>query len=443
MNAFTALLAFMIIYMPYQGHYAVTLPIPGVNLANLLFIVACVALLVRPGTTRTPPPLRASFLFFIAALVVSFFVGQLYDSSDFMDDLIALKTHVFYMLFFFLYYHAIRDIRTIQILFAALLLATMIVAVHCIRQGLEFGLGSFDWFKRAYGPFPLNGANFAAAFFIMFLPLFVSVFLVCKSRPVMRLLMLPAVGLGVLGMMFTFSRQALIVLPLLFLVQAMRRNLIVAVLILVALFNYEHWAPQGLIERIQMTTGSGEAEGARAHNPPPPGAGGEQADADAAQFDNSTAARFILWKASEEMFYEKPWGVGLNHFRKELPKHATLRQNDPHNIFVRILAEAGVLGITAFLVLLYGLLRLGGKLQKVDNSEDARMLGSAFTISVMGMIFANLFGSRLFDGEVTGNFWILAALVARYYTLRLEAGAAKSAAVPGASGAPGAKPAAA
>jgi O-antigen ligase len=435
MSALTALLAFIIVYMPYQAHFAVVLPVAGLNLTNMLFAAALIGLLTRPQRVATPAPLRWQFHFFIAALVIAFFVGIASDDSRIGDDITTLKTHIFSPLFYFLFYYAIDDAKSVRILFIAILAATFLVSLHCIRQGLDYGLATFDWFRRASGPFARNwtGANFAAAFFIIFLPLYAAVWLNWKSRPLLRLAALPAAAFGVLGVMFTFSRQAMIVVPVLFLAHAMRRNLVVAALIIVVLLNYELWAPAGLVDRIQMTTGQAE-QGVVVEAPK----GGKEGAEDAQHLDPSTASRFLLWNAAFQMFLDRPWGVGLGHFGRTLPGYLTIGQSDPHNVFMRVLSETGVLGITALFLLLFGLFRLGGKLQKVDSSEDARVLGSGFTIAVLGIVAANLFGSRLFDGEVSGNFWVLAALVARLYTLKLEerARAATATSVPQAGAVP-------
>jgi len=63
---------------------------------------------------------------------------------------------------------------------------------------------------------------------------------------------------------------------------------------------------------------------------------------------------------------------------------------------------------------------LARRVGKLDASEETQLFARAFSIAVLGVVASNLFGSRIFDGDVMGNFWILAALIARYYTLMLE-----------------------
>jgi hypothetical protein len=56
----------------------------------------------------------------------------------------------------------------------------------------------------------------------------------------------------------------------------------------------------------------------------------------------------------------------------------------------------------------------------VDRSDETRLLGTAFTVSVMGVICSNIYGSRFFDTDIMGAFWILAGMSARYFTLARE-----------------------
>jgi O-antigen ligase len=169
----------------------------------------------------------------------------------------------------------------------------------------------------------------------------------------------------------------------------------------VAVLNYELWAPQAVVDRIQMT-GQEDPEGDR-------------------KLDRSTASRFVLWQGAMHLFAERPWGIGLGRFKREIGAHAPDFANyDAHNGFVLVLTEAGIFGFVALAWLLAGLVKLGRQAGSLDDSEDGRVLASGYLISVTGAVAVNFFGSRLFDGAVMGNFWILTALVARYVTLGLE-----------------------
>jgi O-antigen ligase len=246
------------------------------------------------------------------------------------------------------------------------------------------------------------GANIAAAYFVIFVPMAFAVAITCKSQPKMRVFAFATGLMGLFGAFFTYSRQAYFILAFQLFLQAARRNLPLAIFVGITVSTYQLWAPDSVIERINMT---------------------EQADAAGGdeKLDESTESRFIIWDAATHLMASRPWGIGLNHFKREIGNYAPgFSQFDAHNAYVLVTTEAGILGGIAMIALLSGFVLLGRRVQKMDRSEDTQLLGGGFVISALGAMMANLFGSRIFDGEVMGNFWILGGLVARYYTLQLE-----------------------
>ena len=109
MRIFTAVLVAVVLYMPYQQHYPLILPIKGLNIINVIFLGLLAAVLMRPEKARSRTPLKGRMIFLMAMATLSFLIGVLTDSSRFEDDFTSLKNNLFYMLFFFLYYHAMRD----------------------------------------------------------------------------------------------------------------------------------------------------------------------------------------------------------------------------------------------------------------------------------------------------------------------------------------------
>ena len=420
----TLLLALIVVYLPYHSHYSVVLPLKGLNILNVLFLVCLFAVAARAGKTRTPTPLKGNLILFLAAITMAFVIAQMSGSHDFFDEATYWKNCLFYPLFYFLAYHALRDRDSIRLCFWAILFTTFLVSLQCVRQGMAYGLGNFNWSQRASGPFSAEatGANIAAAYFIIYSPLFITVWITCKSRWMARLAALPGALLGVMGVLATFSRQAMLIVPALFLVQALRGSRIVAVALLIGVLNYQFWVPQGIIDRIEMTT---------THN--------EQGEE---ELDDSTTGRFNIWLAASQMIMEKPWGVGPGRFRLEIGKYAPQYfKIDAHNGFVLLTAESGIVATLAFLALLFRFIAIGRRVRRLDASEDSQLFGGALVIASIGVICSNLFGSRLFNGEVMGNYWILAGMVARYHALVLEErGATATAAAPGVAAARSAGP---
>jgi O-antigen ligase len=400
MRPWDLVLAATVVYLPYEQHYPLVLPIRGVNVVNIIFIVLAIAVAIRKrDRASAPAPLRARFLLLFLALAVAFTVGELYDSSAMAEDATYLKSSIFYMLFFFLFYHAPRDARSIRFLWGAILLTVLLVSVQGMRQAFDYGIANFNPNRRITGPFgqgTVFGANMAAAFFIIMLPMALMTMLMAKSQPLLRLAGAACVFVGVFATFFTYSRQAYFLLAALFVVAGLRRSLAVAILAGALALSYEIWVPSTVVERIDMT---------------------EQVDAGGeAKLDASTESRFLLWQGAMELFRERPWGIGVNQFRRNIGQHVPGYAGfDAHNGFILVLTECGVLGFFALAWLLLGLWRLARRIEKLPDASS-QLYGSALSMAVLGVACANLFGSRIFNGEVMADFWVMAGLAARHYT---------------------------
>jgi len=415
------LLIGMIIYIPNQTQFPIEFAIKGINVINVMFMWTLFLLIRRNIHAATPPPLKFPIFFMFFVLLQSFVIGQFYDSSIMMEDFTALKNMIFFMLLYFLYYRAVQDVQTIRMLFFVILLVTFVASIQGLRQALDYGIASYNETRRVAAPFGwgVSNANRAAVFFVIFLPLFASVALFYRTSAKVRLVAYGCLGLGVFVVFFTYSRQSYFILAALALFLTLKKNWLVAILIGVVLLNYEAWAPDTVVERLQSTE---QKEQPATHVE---GAG-------EGKYDESTESRLVIWAAAGELISERPWGIGLNHFKREIGTYAPRYKNmDAHSNYVLITTEAGYLGPVALVILLIALFALGWRTERLNDSVEAKVLGVAFTVAVIAVAMGNIYGSRFFDGDVMGNFWILTALVARYGSL-LKEQAAKEARVSGA-----------
>lgn len=400
-----AMLVGLVLYIPYQQYFVALgdagIGPRGVNVMNIMFISIVGMLLLLGIRARTPAPLRGSFIFLFCTLVWGYFIGQTYDSSSWIADLTVLKNALLFMLLYFVYYHAVRDVATIRIVFAAVVFVAGVAAVQAMRQAIDYGLGTYSETHRAAGPFAVDysGANRAAIYFCMFLPVHVAVVLYYRAHPLYRTIALVGAALLVLATFFTYSRQAYFILAVLAVLMTLRRSVLLGTLAVIALLSYQAWVPQTVLDRIEMT---------------------EQLDARGdQQLDASTESRFLLWEGAWQLMQGRPWGIGLNHFKREIGNVSELRETDAHNHFILMATETGFVGLVALVILIIGLLRLGWKLRQRDDAES-QLLGTGFMFATLAMALGNIYGSRFLDGDVMGNFWILAALVARYMRLHDE-----------------------
>jgi membrane protein len=397
------LLAAMIVWVPNQLHLPADLGVKGLNSINLLFLA--LIYYVHQRNKKLPPseatPLKGVFIAYFCMLIWGFLAGQLSDRSLMMEDLTAMKNSIFFMCLYFVFFHGARDETSVRHLFYVVLFVAAVAGIEAIREGIDYGFGVYGETKRAAGPFGSNykASNLAAVFFSMFMPVFAAVALYQKGRPTVRMGAIAGVVILLLGIFCTYSRQAYLIVAAMLLLMTLKRNVVLGILILVAVVNYQAWVPEGVVTRLAMTEQTSEETGEE-------------------QLDESTESRFILWAGAGRLLMSRPWGIGLNHFKREIgSEEPSLAGLDAHNFLVLITTEAGPFGGIMTLILYASLSTLAWRFWKLARTPDQQAMAAGFAGATIAVMLGNLYGSRLLDGAVTGNYWILAGLSARYWLL--------------------------
>jgi O-antigen ligase len=411
-NVLLMLLVGMILYIPNQLNFNIEFSIKGLNIITMMFLTTCVLALRVKRVDTTPMPVKKTLFFFFFVLVLACVIGILGDATDWFEDVTTLKNILLFTLLYAVYYRAVQDIATVRILFLTLLFVTFMASFQGMRQALDYGLSNYNESRRVSAPFGWSvfNANRSAAFFVIFLPLFASIGLFYSKSFWVRMLALGCTGLCIFSVFFTYSRQAYFILAVLALLLTFKKNWFIGLIVAAVLFSFESWAPETVVERIQSTEQKDEA--ITAPGPSVEGAG-------QGKYDQSTESRLIIWAGAGQMIAQSPWGIGLNHFKREIGTYVPLYKNmDAHNGYVLFSTEAGILGSVAMVALLLQLLMLGLRTQKLNNTVETKVLGMGYTMAVLSVMMSNIYGSRFFEGELMGNFWILTALVARYGALQ-------------------------
>lgn len=441
------LLVSIVVYIPNHAQFKIETGVWGMNPTNVLFGLALGVLLWMRRSSAEPTPMKGVLVALMLLLSWSLVRALAGDASMLAEDVTVWKNAVFYLLLYFLFFHAVKDLETVRILVAVILLVLLTSTYLGIRQVMDYGFGTFNETRRVAAPFGWNysDANRSAVFFCIFMQLAASVALFSNTRLVVRLFCAALYLAGVIIVFHTFSRQSYFILIVLALTMTMRKHVVATLLCALALFNYEAWVPEAVIERVLSTTA--EQTVVRRHEPsrgqPTTHAAvvstgtlyGSVVDtgplpslipevtlppvrpeaADSSGLDSSTESRLILWQGAADIIAEQPWGIGMNRFKQEIGGYVPreLAGKDAHNFYVLLTTEAGVAAPVVMLLVLLALLRLGRPLVAMRDDPEARVLGIAFTAATGAVAIGNFYGSRFLDGDVMGNFWILAALVAR------------------------------
>lgn len=396
------MLAVPIVFMPNALHLSFETGIPGLNVANLVFLLAVVAVVLAGrnensvhGRGELTPPLLAYF----AMVVAGFFLAQFASPGNWGDDVTKLKTVILPPLLYILYRNCRLDPRQTRLLIILVMVVAAVAGLEAVREGLDYGFGRYVQSRRASGPFGIDyrTANRAGVFYAMFLPMFFAMVLFFRGQKLWRMAAIAGCGILVLAIMATYSRQsyaiALFALSLLLL----RRHVLLALMIALLALPAVSLLPESVTERVvetEQTTRAGVEE-----------------------LDVSTTSRFEIWGGAVEMWQDHPLGVGLGRFPQYIGRYSPAHPNmDAHNYYVLVMSELGPFGLVALAWLFWRLLRLSNRVRRATTyiSAEAKALGIGFTVTIFAMALGNLYGSPFTEGSVMSNFWILCGLMEHY-----------------------------
>jgi hypothetical protein len=398
------ILAIPIVFIPNALHLSFETGIPGLNVTNLVFLFAVIAVVLKSPGNRIQGrgELTPALLAYLAMLAIGFAMAQFMAPADLSEDITKLKDFSLYPLLYFIYRRSGLDLRQTRWLIILIMVVAAVAGLEAIREGLDYGFGHYVETRRASGPFGVNyaNANRAGVFYAMFMPMFIAMALFFRGQKLWRMAAIVGCVVLTLAIMATYSRQsyaiALFGLSLLLL----RRNLILAVLIALLALPAVSLLPESVTQRVaetEQTTATGNEE-----------------------LDVSTVSRFEIWAGAVEMWQDHPMGVGLRRFATYIGRYAPAHPNmDAHNYYVLVMSELGPFGLAALAWLLWRMLRLAGKVRRAMGpvSAEGKALGIGFTVTVIAMAIGNLYGSPFTEGSVMANFWVLCGLMERYAAL--------------------------
>ena len=397
-----ALLICLIVYVPEQLHFPRELGLKGLNVFNILLIMALLAMMTYPKINGDRAPIRGRIFFYYVVLTISLVVGLTYNSAHMVEDITLYKTAISYSLLYFVFYHTVQDKKTIRMLMVVIMGVVFLMSLEAMHEALDYGLDSGKRVSAAFGN-SQAAANYAGVFFAIFVPMAMSLALFHRELRI-RMAGISVWVLGLMAVFYTLSRTALAAVAATTVLLWIVRNKFFGILVAILVINYSIWAPTVVQQRIETTEVSG--------------AYGEK------KLEASAESRIYLWEGGWEIIKDSPFGIGFNNFHRQIGPHLPtwIIARDAHNHLILITAEAGFQGGLAYILLMLGFYSIGLRLLRHRDDPEARALGYGYVMCVTGLILGNVYNSFLYSGELMGNFWILSGLMARYaYLLEQDA----------------------
>ena len=293
------------------------------------------------------------------------------------------KNYMLLPTLFFITFNNLKDVKQFKILFGCMCASMFLMNYYNVAQVRYMT----SWISRTKvtGTFMWLGANEVAAFYATYTFVLLGVFLFFTFKNEIK----EKIGLGILILMnffivlFMFSRAAYLASFMAMGVVAIMKKRILIIPMLVCVLCWQFVLPERVVQRIEFSEQDGE-------------------------LDDSAATRLLLWEQSLAYFYEHPvMGIGFNVFSKLGMKR------DAHNVYMRTLAEQGLIGLFFLLLIMFLALFRSWRLYRRTDDRFLKGLGLGFFACTVSVMVGNFFGDRWTPLPLAAHFWVFLGMVER------------------------------
>jgi O-antigen ligase len=173
-------------------------------------------------------------------------------------------------------------------------------------------------------------------------------------------------------------------------------------LVVVLVFFYSFILPTSVVERINMTFLEETQVSAEKEQTSAVEIGGVELD---------TVGRKELWEKAIKYFNGQPLlGIGFDTFRH-------LEGKITHNMFLKILAEQGLVGMTIFVFFTSTLLWQGYRLFKRSTNNLGKGIGLGFFTCTIVHLVGSVSGDQSLYYNLMAIYWLFAGIVASFNIL--------------------------
>ncbi len=378
------------------------------NLTNILTLVIVVGWIAK-GSFRGQKLYQMTavdvFLFLFCLLAsVSLVRGTIMGSvSDHI--LFSLKRYLTPFFFFYVFSNNIKTKKEVEYIYVAVAFATFCAAFMALKESY-IDIGSFgDWDSMRIGGITKQ-PNDLAAYFSYYTP-FILVPFLYNIKNYRYWVLAFATFCCFWATTRTFSRGGMIAFVVTILITISithKKTAIVSLIAIIVTVAYFPWLlPESIVGRFRGTyRGISEETLSMSYLP------GNELKSSALssnRLDGSSARRLRIWKDAVPHVIGNPiLGIGYGRF-------GMIMIGDAHNGFILICTEMGIPALLIFLYVLWRMGRAANYLRNFSPHPIIRYSGHAYLCSIIGVVVANQFGSRLNSQELSSLFWIMGGII--------------------------------
>jgi len=344
-------------------------------------------------------PINAVVILVALGSVVNLIRGYTFFGFHGDLDLDRLKAWKNFMILPVIYFMAMNSIEKENII------KRIIICVCLTLLAMDFNFYStFRWFKgwhyehsmRISGAFTFLGPNELGIFYTMytFLLLGLSYFVEDKK---LKYFVLFTCACNFYPIVYSYSRAAYTCTIAGFLTLGVIKDRKLVLLLITLLIFYRFILPNSVVERIDMTflekgNISEEVQ--------------ESSAIDVGGTTLEVTGRKQLWEKAMRYFEQEPLlGIGFETF--------VLQEGwITHSLFLRILAEQGLVGMAIFVAFIYTILRQSYKLFRRSSTKLGQGIGLGFFTCVVVHLVGSVSGDESLYYNLMAIFWLFMGIVA-------------------------------
>lgn len=382
-------LVFLIPLFPLHNIYEKIFDFPfGDNINDILIVSMLVGWMVSKSKNKEPifisSPLNFFFIIYIFYTYFSLWRGSIFLGESIPIDPANPRVQLWknYILFPIIFFITINNINNKDELLKVLIVICITIAVmdfYHIRSVDEMT----SWVARAKFKGTLYlGANEVASFYATYTFVLLGLWIFKPPEIKFYKALTLLIGCNYFLVLFLFSRGAYAAVIVTFLFIAVHRKPLLLAPILFILISWQWILPEQVVERLTFS----ENEGA---------------------LDQSAALRLVYWKISWNYFLDHPIiGIGFNTILYVV-------RHDTHNIWLRTLAEQGIIGGGFLLAIFIFSLRRSWQLYKNTCDPFYKGIGYGFFCCALACFISNFFGDRWTHLELGAFFWVFLGIIER------------------------------
>ncbi len=334
-------------------------------------------------------PLNGPIMLYIAVSVFATLIGVMAGRVNPKVGFFFVLKYYEYVFLYFMVVNTVASQKQAKNLLIASLATCFLISLYAITQ-IPSG-------ERASAPFEgeTGEPNTLGGYLVFMLSIATGLILTKGSVPT-RLPLFILLIAGTVGLAATLSRSSFLAAGIVLLIvvgRMMFRKPLLAPVILIALLVSPWWVPEAVTQRIFYTFTQPVEEG--------------QIRVGGVRVDTSTSDRLRSWQQSLIFFQRSPvWGAGVT--------------GGPFvdAMYPRVLTETGLLGLIAFLFLLWSIFRVGLTAFQQAQEPFSRGVALGFLLGFAGLLVHAVGANTFLIVRIMEPFWLVAALVVRSFLIR-------------------------